>query len=575
MSDRPPELPAPEPRPLLPGPQAPLLLEAPKSLLARHPRTVIAMALGALVLVMFVFGWFMHHRHAKAAERATREAEDAIPLVVAVQVEPSAALGEMLLPGSLSPIEDAAIYARAEGYVGRRLVDIGDSVRKDQLLAVIESPELDQQFQSSLASIADARAKLDLARLTLKRYEVLLTQDSIARQDVDTQRQATRSAEATLDAAIAERRRLEALRRYEQVRAPFAGVITARNVEQGALISGTGAGLVGSNTMPTATGTTSTAGSSTGALSQGGGSPGSSAGTSAGTGSVEMFHIAQIDRLRVYVNVPQESATLVKPGSPAAVIVQQSSDAVFGAVVRTARALDPSARTLLAEVQIPNVNNALLPGMFAHVRFIDARPNAPLLVSGESLITRADGTSVAVLQPLPEAQRRKLGDSPAARCARTARLQPVALGRDYGTQVEITRGLKAGEFVVLNPGDSVRAGAVLLPQLQAPRKDEQQGSGQTGKDKKGGPGKGGDKKKDKDGGGKTDSAKDDDKAQDTRRRAETTCLEQQASAQAPAASAAAPSASVVSPAAPTDEAPAGIGSPGMTAPTQGQGHKPK
>jgi membrane fusion protein (multidrug efflux system) len=401
---------------------------------------------------------------------------------------------------------------------------------------------------------------------------VLWTQDSIARQDVDTQRQATQSAEATLKSAVAERRRLEALRKYEQVRAPFDGVITARNVEEGALISGTGAGLVGASTMPSDSLATSNSSGTSGSQ------PGSSTTSATGTSSsgVEMFHIAQIDRLRVYVNVPQESATLVKPGSPAAVVVQQSADAVYGAVVRTSHALDPSARTLLVEVQIPNVNNALLPGMFAHVRFIDPRPNAPLLVSGETLITRADGTSVAVLQPLGDAQRKQLGSSPAARCARTARLKLVTLGRDYGTQVEIAGGLRAGEFVVLNPGDMVRPGAILLPQLQEPKSDDSQGGTSNGKGQDKSNGKDDKSKKGKDDDGKRkDSSKDGDEAQDKRRDVEQNCLEQQAAAQAQAASAPAPAASVVAPGATTDKAPTAIGSPGMTAPTQGQGNKQK
>ena len=295
-----------------------------------------------------------------------------------------------------------------------------------------------------------------------------------------------------------------------------------------------------------------------------------------------MFHIARIAQLRVYVNVPQESATSIKPGTPASVVVQEADAPVVGAVTRTSHALDASSRTLLAEVQIPNPREQLLPGMFALVRFTDPRPNPPLMVSGETLITRAQGTQVALLEPLAGDQRDPLQKSQDARCARRVRLQPVALGRDYGTQVEITQGLRDGDFVVLNPGDGVRQGALLLPQLQPPQDDAAEGGsgGQrgNGRDKSGEDGK---KTPGKAGGGGDPKDGDADEARQRRQQAERTCLEQQASAQAASAaasgsagrapaSAPATTASTAGAGAPTDKAPAGIRSPSIQAPTQGQ-----
>jgi multidrug efflux pump subunit AcrA (membrane-fusion protein) len=276
------------------------------------------------------------------------------------------------------------------------------------VLADIESPELDQQVMQAPAGVAqarqqlgqanagvgDARAKRDLARVTAQRYRTLLAQDSIARQVVDQGEQALQSAQATLDSsqasvAAAEEnvrateaglRRMLALQEFEKVRAPFDGVVTMRNVDVGALISNAGASLASGSA--TASASASTSASAAGAPSSPSAAPGSN-GTPSGNEGTELFRIAQIDRMRVLVNVPQTSAPAVALNAPVTVHVQEFGDRFTGTIVRTASALDPMTRTLLTEVQLANPERKLMPGMYAQVQFDASRSNPPLLVPGK------------------------------------------------------------------------------------------------------------------------------------------------------------------------------------------------
>ena len=617
----PPLLPPPPEQLLLPAPEAPLLLAAPESTWKRHAKPISAIVLASVLLLAFAIGWFVHHRRAEAADRSNEEARDAIPIITVVPVKRSATLSELLLPGSLSPLTEASMYARASGYVTHRYVDIGDIVTKGQILAEIDSPELDQQYAQGLAAVAqakqqlnqanasvgDAQARLDLARVTVQRYETLLAQDSIARQDVDVQRQTYQSAVAALvsakanvgaaqdnvRAAQANADRLLALQRFEKLRAPFDGVVTARNVDEGTLISSSGSSLIGSSgsgstsTPAGATGSSSTSGSAGGDSGSSSGSGGANGGAS-GSGA-ELFRIAQVDRLRVYVNVPQENAGAIQIGADAGVFIQQFAQRFAGRVARTAHAIDTSSRTLLTEVQIPNGDRTLMPGMYAQVRFASERSNPPLLVPGETVIARASGTSVATLVPLNDDDRQKLADQDDRRCARKIHLQPVVVGRDYGTDVEIASGLRSQDMIVLNPGDTVRENAVMLPELQKKQGDD---AGGSGNDKDNGKDNGKDKKKSSDQGGKGDDKKDDPKARakaDKERRQgdQQHCIDDQvrqaqASASSPAAqdgSRPAPAGEALSvdagasgtPGGPSDHAPSGNQSPSIQAPTQGAG----
>ena len=567
MANDPPLLPPPDETPLLAAPKAPLLLPAPESRLRKHAKPITALAVAGFLVVAFAVGWFLHHRRAEAAKETNEAERDALPLTTVVPVKRSPSLSEMLLPGSLSPITEASLYARASGYLQRRYVDIGDAVVKGQVLAVIESPELDQQVAQGVAaeaqarqqvsqaaaSVADAQARVDLALVTVQRYETLLEQDSIARQDVDVQRQTYQSALATLAsakanvgaadenvrAAEANTRRLVALQRFEQLRAPFDGVITERNVDEGALISTAGASLVGGSSsslssIGSSSGSTSTGGSATSSgTSDSSSSTGSgSSSSSSGNAGMPLFRIAQDDRLRVYVSVPQENASAIQLGANAQVFVQQFADRFQGRVARTARAIDPTSRTLLTEVQIPNGQHTLLPGMYAQVRFASERSDPPLLVPGETVIARADGTKVAVLRELSDDDKRKLADPADARCARKVHLQPVSIGRDYGTEVEVTQGLKSGEFVLLNPGDASTEGALMLPQLHADDSGESGDQKKPGRDgdnnRKKESGAGGDKKgDDKKGDAKNGGDKGGNDGKQQRQQARSTCVEEQ------------------------------------------------
>jgi RND family efflux transporter MFP subunit len=416
----------------------------------------IAVLVVLLLAALFVFGYQRRHRIETVAASAAQRQHDDLPVVNVEKVHRAAATSELLLPGNITPVTQAFIYARASGYVRRRLVDIGDHVKQSQLLAEIESPELDQQVQQARAALAQAgqqaqqsqhelensRSQLELARVTWDRYKVLAAHGAIARQEADQQQATFRSATAAVSAAEsnvnaagqnvranqANLDRLIAMQAFENVRAPFSGIITARNFDVGALIS--------------ISGTQNT-------------------GTSGGGGN-EMFRIAQIGTLRILVSVPQENAPAVKVGQPATVLVAEFSKRRFqGRVARTANSLDMNTRTMLTEVQLSNPDGALLPGMYAQVQLTSSRADPPLLAPGDSLITSANGLSVAILADL------KPGHAYPAD-AKSVHIQKIEVGRDYGPEIEVTSGLEGWEYVIVNPGDGVEEGAVVQP-AAAPR----------------------------------------------------------------------------------------------------------
>ena len=409
----------------------------------------IAVLLVLLLAALFVFGYQRRHRIETVAASAAQRQHDDVPVVNVIQVRRAPATSELLLPGNITPVTQAYIYARASGYVRRRLVDIGDHVKQGQLLAEIESPELDQQVQQARAALAQAgqqaqqsqhelensRSQLGLARVTWDRYQVLAAHGAIARQEADQQQATFRSATAAVSAAEsnlnaagqnvranqANLDRLIAMQGFENVRAPFNGIITARNFDVGALISGT------------------------------------SAGATSGAGGGEMFRIAQIGTLRILVSVPQENAPAVKVGQPATVLVAEFSKRRFqGKVARTANSLDMNTRTMLTEVQLSNPGGTLLPGMYAQVQLTSSRADPPLLAPGDSLITSGNGLSVAILADL------KPGHAYPAD-AKSVHIQKIEVGRDYGQEIEVTSGLEGWEYVIVNPGDGVEEGAVVQP----------------------------------------------------------------------------------------------------------------
>jgi RND family efflux transporter MFP subunit len=384
----------------------------------------------ALLVVAFLAGYLPLQKRRALIVTEAQQQEAALPRVEVVEVRRSSRTSEMELPGNIQAITEAPILARADGYLKRRMTDIGDRVRSGQPLAEIEAPELDDQVNQSKANLQQGRAALDqaqanytqgksnmeFARVTAERWGRLVARGAVSKQEND-QYQAQYQAQAAnlqaLEKAIAAQRstvsadeanlaRLEKLQGYLIVKAPFDGVITLRNLDAGALVN---------------------------------------------AGSTLLFRIAQTGTLRTYVNVPQTNAGSVRPGQTAHLTVSNLPGRVFtGTVARTANALDPNSRTLLVEVHVPNGDGALLPGMYAKVDLSSTRTDPPMLIPSEALIVRADGTVVAMVRP-----------------DHTVHLQNLQIGRDYGDRIEVSAGLTEGDMIIPNPGDAGREGLKVDP----------------------------------------------------------------------------------------------------------------
>jgi RND family efflux transporter MFP subunit len=318
---------------------------------------------------------------------------------VGVTVARSApATREFTLPGTLQAFIDTAIHARTSGYLGKWYVDIGDRVKEGQKLATIEAPEVDQELNQARANLLQARANLSLAQITAARWKSLGEQNAVSQQDVDQRSADFEARKADVAAAEANVQRLEQLQGFETVSAPFDGVISARRIDIGDLIT-------------------------------------------AGAGP-ELFHLAQSDVLRAYVNVPQSYVPDVRQGAPVDVLVAEFPKKAFqGHVVRYAGALDPASRTLLVEVRIPNSTGELFAGMFCQLRFRLATAAPAILIPSNDAIIRAEGTLVDTVT-----------DSGAIH------IQKVTLGRDFGTRIEVLEGLADGQRVVDNPSDALTEG---------------------------------------------------------------------------------------------------------------------
>ena len=399
-----------------------------------RPSPVTVWALGLFVLLLLVLAFFagyipLLHRNRLIIDEAQHR-ERAVPQVTVVTVGRSSHNSSLQLPGNIQAITEAPLLARADGYIKRRLADIGDRVRAGDTLAVIEAPELDEQVHQAEAIVrqaqagadqADAnlrqgRADLELARVTAGRYAHLVSDGSVSAQENDQYQaqhklkmaalqsleQALRGQESARTAAQANAARLENMKGYRNVVAPFDGVITLRNVDSGALVN---------------------------------------------SGSTLLFRIAQTNSLRIYLNVPQTNAGSIHRGDTASLSVSNLPGRTFvGNVARTSNALDPSSRTLLVEVHVPNPDGALLPGMYAQVILNSSRVNPPLLIPSDALIVTSAGTQVAVVQP-----------------SRRVHLQTIVAGRDYGDRLEVMTGVKDGDVIIAHPGDVLHEGAMVDP----------------------------------------------------------------------------------------------------------------
>jgi multidrug efflux pump subunit AcrA (membrane-fusion protein) len=432
----------------------------------------LGVVLGAAAAV-YAFGYLPRARTTRqlAAAAATRNITP--PLVNSATVKRAPSNIELLLPGNVTPITEAYIFARATGFLKQRYVDIGDRVTAGQKLADIEAPDLDQQVSQARAALAQSQGQLgqaqatleqltatrDLAELTWERYKVLTAKGAVSRQDGDNQSTAAKTSEANVvaqqktvraseeyvRASQATLERLITLQHYERITAPFGGVITARNVDVGALISATGSSL--------------------------GPSRSNAAGPSDTPSGGEIFRLAEIGRLRILISVPQTNSPGVQVGQTATVSVQQIPNQSFpGKVTRTSSSLDAQSRTLLTEVDVENPKGVLLPGMYAMVSFKTDRVDPPFLVPDASLVVRSSGTVLAVLEPLTSQEQAKVRaekiDPAMLARVRRVHFQTVQPGRDYGTELEILGGLTVGQEVAVDPNDAVQEGALV--QIAAP-----------------------------------------------------------------------------------------------------------
>lgn len=442
----------------------------------RRPLYIFLICIVVLFALIFFLGWLPRHHRESELKKKAEDQKNAVPVVDTVTVKRAKSAGGLVIPGTTNALVEAFVYARANGYLDRRLVDIGDRVHKGQLLAVIDAPDLDQQVDQAREQVRQAEsqlhqqeANLALAEVTVKRYRVLVAKGVFSRQDGD-QREAdfaaqqanVAAAQRNVEAFRANLRRVIALQSYERVTAPFDGVITQRNVDVGALISASGsAGGAAPSTAPigqnSSSGGTQQAGQSNNAGASGSINTAATPAQSPGQGG-PLFGIAQVDRLRILVAVPEGYAGAVRPGMQAKVAFQQYPQQEFsGDVTRTAGSVDQNTRTMLTEIQLDNHAGKLLPGMYAVATFPPVTGAPTLTIPSDAVAIRNDRTVVGVVVD------------------GKARLVPVVIGRDYGPSVEILSGIREGDTLITNVTDDVQDGARVKPQ---PNKEQQQSAQQ-------------------------------------------------------------------------------------------------
>jgi RND family efflux transporter MFP subunit len=364
----------------------------------RH--TGIIPAAAALAILALVIYSGIHSRAVAESRLKQRTEEAAIPTVAVVFPREGAPTQEIVLPGNTQAFSDAPIYARTSGYLKHWYFDIGAHVQKGQLLAEIETPEVDQQLQQAQADLDTAQANLNIAKITASRWQDLVTTGSVSQQETDQAVSNLSAVKATSESSAANVRRLQQLQSFEKIYAPFDGIITARNTDIGALID------AGANTQPK-----------------------------------ELFHIAAIRTLRLYVAVPEVYSRAARAGSQAALTLDEFPGQIFhGTLVRNANSIDIASRTLLVEVDVDNPTGQLLPGayVFVHLKLPDETRS--VTIPSNTLIFRKEGLQVGLIRD------------------GKAELVPVKISRDYGNSVEIVSGLQPTDAVIVDPSDSLVAG---------------------------------------------------------------------------------------------------------------------
>src|SRR5438046_6030577 len=375
--------------------------QTPKRSVPTHPpvRSVAVwgpIAVVSVLALLVIVGVWRHMRAHGAQEQFTKETNQLAVNVIDAKrdLKPK----ELILPGTFQAIKQTTIYPRSNGYVQSWKADIGDNVQAGQLLAEIATPEVDQQ-------LAQARAQEEIAKLTADRWRDLVQKNVVSKQEYDQNEKAYEAAKANLQ-------QLEKIQSFQQILAPFAGKIAARNIDVGTLVT---------------------------------------AGT--GNSGTPLFRLGQSDRLRGYVFVPQTNAAQVVEGAKAKILLQEFPGREFdGAVTRTAGAMDPTSRTMQVEVQVPNDDGTLYAGMYGQVKFLLPDDNAPIVVPANAFVFRAQGPQVVTVT----------GDN-------RIHWQKISVGRDFGTQIEVLEGLKENTKVVMNPTDDLDEGiAVQLKPVEKP-----------------------------------------------------------------------------------------------------------
>jgi len=377
-----------------------------------HPETsnnpgggrTIAILFAITLLIAIAYGIHLRASNEKNLEHATDQA--AILTVNVVQPAVGSSSQDLILPGNVQAFTETPIYSRTNGYLRKWYFDIGSHVRKGQLLAEIETPEVDQQLQQSRAELERIQANMELAGVTSNRWQSLLAKHAVSQQEADQARSNYIAAQAAVDASKANVRRLEQLQNYERIIAPFDGVITARNTDIGDLID---AGSGSSNPR-------------------------------------ELFHLAATGKMRVYASVPEAFADAIHDGDTATLTQDSNPGAkIPGTIVRNANAIDHTTRTLNVEVDIDNKDGKLLPGAYVFVHFhVPAAANT-VTIPSNTLLFRSEGLRVGVV--------------------RNDRVQliPVTIGHDYGSTVEVTSGLTPTDEIILDPSDSLASGMEVQP----------------------------------------------------------------------------------------------------------------
>jgi multidrug efflux system membrane fusion protein len=382
--------------------RAPPEVSPPPELPPASPRKAVFIIVALVVLLALSGAATMFNRFRAGRALAKENDIDSVATVAVVHPTAEKPDEELVLPASLQAYEESPIFARTNGYLLRWYKDIGSRVTKGELLAEIDTPEIDQELSQARAGRQQIVAQLDLAKISADRWENLRKTDSVSQQETDAQASGYQQAKANLAAADANVRRLEQLEAFKHVYAPFSGVLIKRNVDPGALIN-------------------------------------------SGSAGTELFIVARVDPLRVFINVPQTYSPAIRNGMRAYITLPEMAGQKFtGTVARTADAIDPATRTLLTEVDVPNKDGRLLRGSFGEVHFSVKINTEKVTVPVNAMLFRQEGPRLAVVGADNKVQ-----------------LRPITIGRDYGTMLEILGGVSIDERIIINPADSLEDGQTV------------------------------------------------------------------------------------------------------------------